>query len=221
MKNFGTKDVMRMESVRDKAPNDFMTQMMYAYNMACAITEPGKALARGYAAREVFGEYSPMSAVFFERAYNLGGDRVVPVASENQWDTSAEGIEELYLEIPEDEQPASRRPGAKMLTGEIIRKSSWSQLVALGKLNLIKGSGPKFDLHESPVGTIEVWETEDEKYRIIYTGNWEPNYLIGEKRTFRFDDKEVKWKMVDYIDTEFIANLAPLYGKSLVVYNYD
>jgi len=221
MKNFGTKDIMRMESIREKGPNDFMTQMMHAYNMSCAITEPGKALARGYAAREVFGEYSPISAVFFERAFKLGGERVVPVASENQWDTSDEGIEELYSEIPEEEQPASRKEDAKMLRGEVIRKSSWSQLVYLGKINLIKGSGPKFDLHHYPVGTIEIWETDDQKYRVIYTGNWEPNYLIGEERTFKYDDKEVTWKMVDYIDSEFIANLAPLYGKSLPVYNYD
>jgi len=221
MKNFGTKDIMRMESIRDKAPNDFMTQMMYAYNMSCAITEPGKALARGYASREVFGDYSPISAVFFERAYNLGGDQVVPTASENQWDTSDEGIEELYLEIPKNEQPASRTENAKVLTGEVIRKTSFSQIIALGKINLIKGSGPNFDLHEYPVGTIEMWKTEDGKYRIIYTGNWEPNYLIGEERTFKFDDKVVRWIMVDYIDTELIANLAPLYGKSLPVYNYD
>lgn len=221
MKNFGTKDIMRMESIRDKGPGDFMTQMMYAYNMSCAITEPGKALARGYAAREVFGEYSPISAVFFERAYKLGGERVVPVASENQWDTSDEGIEELYSEIPDEEQPASRRENAKILKGEVFRKSSWSQLVYLGKINLIKGSGPQFDLHHYPVGTIEIWETDDQKYRVIYTGNWEPNYLIGEERTFKYDDKEVTWKMVDYIDSEFIANLAPLYGKSLPVYNYD
>ena len=194
MKNFGTKDVMRMKSIRDKGPDDFMTQMMYAYNMACAITEPGKALARGYAAQEVFGEYSALSAVFFERAYKLGGDKVVATASENQWDTSDEGIEDLYEDIIEEEQPASRRENSKRLTGEVIRKSSSSQLIALGKMNLIKGSGPKFDLHEYPAGTIEMWETEEEKYRIIYTGNWEPNYFIGEERTFKHDDKEEIWK---------------------------
>lgn len=221
MKNYGSKDLMRMESIRDKAPNDFMTQMMYAYNMSCAITEPGKALARGYAAQEVFGEYSPICAVFFERAYNLGGSSVVPSASENPWDDSEEGIEQLYLEIPENEQPATRRPNPMVLSGEISRRTSWSALAYLGKLNLIKGSGPNFDLRKYPLGTIEVWETEDEKYRIIYTGNVEPNYLIGEERTFKYEGKEVIWKMVDYIESEFVANLAPLYGKSLPIYNYD
>ena len=64
MKNYGTKDIMRMESIRDKSgKDDFMTQVMYAYNMACAITEPGKALARGYAAQKVFGEYSAIAQV--------------------------------------------------------------------------------------------------------------------------------------------------------------
>lgn len=221
MKNYGSKDIMRMESIRDKGPNDFMTQMMYAYNMSCAITEPGKALARGYAAQEVFGEYSPICAVFFERAYKLGGSSVVPTASENPWDESEEGIEELYLEIPEKEQPASRRPNPLVLAGEVNRRTSWSALVYLGKLNLIKGSGPNFDLRNYPLGTIEIWETDDQKYRIIYTGNLEPNYLIGEERAFKYDGKEVVWKMADYIESEFVANLAPLYGKSLPIYNYD
>lgn len=221
MKNYGSKDLMRMESIRDKAPNDFMTQMMYAYNMSCAITEPGKALSRGYAAQEVFGEYSPICAVFFERAYKLGGPSVVPSASENPWDESEDGIEELYLEIPEKEQPATRRPNPLVLSGEVNRRTSWSALVYLGKLNLIKGSGPNFDLRNYPLGTIEVWKTEDQKYRIVYTGNLEPNYLIGEERAFKYDGKEVVWKMVDYIESEFVANLAPLYGKSLPIYNYD
>lgn len=221
MKDYGSKDIMRMESIRDKAPKDFMTQMMYAYNMSQAITEPGKALARGYAAREVFGEYSPISAIFFERAYKLGGERVVPVASENQWDTSEEGIKELYEEIPENEQPATRRSHSLVLEGEVNRRTTWSNLIYLGKLNLIKGSGPKFNLRDYPSGTIEVWETEDEKYRIIYTGNLDPNYLIGEERTFKYDGKEAIWRMIDYIESEYVSNLAPLYGKSIAVYNYD
>lgn len=221
MKNYGSKDIMRMESIRDKALNDFMTQMMYAYNMSQAITEPGKALARGYAAREVFGEYSPISAVFFEKAYQLGGDKVIPTVSENPWDTTDEGIEELYAEIPEGEQPASRRANKKLLKGEINRRNSSSNLVSLGKLNLIKGTGPQFNLHYYPLGTIEMWKTSDEKYRIIYTGNIEPNYLIGEKRRFKYDKKTYEWEMIDYIESEFVSNLAPLYGKSIMVFNYD
>lgn len=221
MKNYGSKDIMRMESLRDKAPDDFMTQMLHAYNQACAITEAGKALARGYAAQEVFGEYSPISAVFFERAYKLGGEGVDPSASENQWDTSDEGIEELYADIPENEQPASRRPNPKVTKGKIQRKTSWSNLVYLGKLNLIKGSGPQFNLRDYPIGTMELWKNDDGRYRMIYTGNWEPNYLIGEERTFKYDNKEVIWEMIDYIDTEFVVNLAPLYGKSIAIYNYD
>jgi len=222
MKNYGSKDIMRMESIREKAgPDDFMTQMMYAYNMSCAITEAGKALARGYAAQEVFGEYSPICAVFFERAYKLGGTSVLPSASENPWDDSEEGIEELYLEIPENEQPASRRENKKVLVGEVHRRNTCSNLVSLGKLNLIKGTGPQFNLHYYPLGTIEMWQTPDEKYRMIYTGSLEPNYLIGEKRFFKCDGKTFEWEMIDYIESEFIANLAPIYGKSIAIYNYD
>jgi len=221
MKKYGSKDIMRMESIQEKARGDYMSQINYAYVMACAITEPGKAMARGYAAQAIFGEQAAIAQVFFERAYDLGGKDVTPMASVNPWDDTDEGIEALYAEIPLEEQPASRREDSKILNGATSRKTSWSNLVSLGKINLIKGSGPQFDLHDYPVGTIEMWETEDKKPRIIYTGNWEPNYLIGEERTFKYDDKEVRWTMVDYIDTEFIANLAPLYGKSIMIFNYD
>lgn len=198
-----------------------MTQMMYAYNMSCAITEPGKAMARGYAAQEIFGEHSPLAAVFFERAYKLGGDDVKPVASVNPWESTDEGIEEEYSTIPEDEQPASRRKNPKILTGPVNRRTPWSFLFPLGKLNVIKGTGPKFDLWRMPKGIIEVWQTEDEKYRLIYTINFESNFYIGEERTFKYEGKMDTWKMVDYIESKNVANLAPLYGKSISIFNYD
>ena len=77
---------MRMESIRDKSNEEYMTQLNYAFNMASAITEPGKAMARGYAAQEIFGEHSAVAAVFFERAYDLGGEDVKPAASVNAFD---------------------------------------------------------------------------------------------------------------------------------------
>ena len=220
MKKYGSKDIMRMESIEEKAHGDFLERMMYAYNMACAITDPGKAMARGYAAQEVFGEHSPVAATFFERAHQLGGTNVRPMASVS-WTNSEEGIETELSDIPEEEQPASRRTEKKILDSDdlIIRKNTWSEIMALGRMNLIKGSGPEFNLYNYPAGTIEVWE-ENDKYKMIYTSNREPNFYINETRSFKYEGNNKKWKLIDYIESEFVSNLAPLYGKNLPIFMY-
>lgn len=221
MRNYGSKDVMRMESIKEKARGDYMNQVMYAYNMACAITEPGKAMARGYSAQEVFGEQSVICQVFFERAFDLSGGREVrPVPSVDPLDTSDEGIEAEYEAIPIDEQPASRRPD-KLVTTGTKHKNPFSKIVALGKINVHKGSGPQFNLRDHPVGTMEMWQTDEGKYRMIYTTHYDPIYKIGDQRAFKYDDKTTEWKMVDYIEAKHVSNFAPLYGKSVNIYTYD
>lgn len=224
MKNFGSKDIMRMESLQDKSRGDYMTQLLNAYNMACAITDAGKAMARGYAAQEVFGEQAAIAQVFFERAYDIsGGEAIRPAASENPYDTSSEGIEEEYETIPLNEQPASRRPEhevKKWVEGH-KPKTSFSNLDYRGKINVIKGEGPEMKLYYYSVGTIEVWKSETGKPRLVFTSNYEPNFGIGIVRQFRYDNKIVEWELIDYIEIENVANLAPLYGKSLPIYCYN
>lgn len=232
MKKFGTKDLMRMASIEDKANGDYMKQIVFAWNMACAITDPGKAMARGFAAQQQFGEHSAVAAVFFERAYDVGGSDVRPTVSVNPWDTSEEGIETEFDSIPEAEQPASRRSARKEIPKEQtlkIKRSAHSRLAAMGKLSLIKGTGTQFNLYDYPQGTIEVWKTEDEKYRLIYTGHYESAFYINEDRNFIYNSvvagnestKNVQWELVDYIESRHATNLAPLYGKSLSIFCYD
>jgi len=221
MKNFGTKDIDRMNSIREKSRGDYMKQLMFAYNMSCAITEPGKAMARGYAAQEVFGEQAAIAQIFFERAYDISGGRDVrPAASENPY---SEEVEEEYDNIPLNEQPASRRPEheVKFWVEGQNPKTPFSHLDYRGKLNVIRGETPDFKLYNYSVGTIEVWKTEEGRPRLIFTSNYEPNYGIGIKRQFRYDGKVVEWEMVDYIEMEYVGNLAPIYGKSIPVYCYD
>jgi len=220
MKKYGSKDIMRIESIRKKSQGDYLNQIMYAYNMSCAITEPGKAMARGYAAQEVFGEYSALAYVFFERAYDLGGVDVKPVASVNTWENTEEGIEAEYEGIPKNELPASRR-NKKLFFTQSKFKTPFSRLINLGKINVIKGSGPKFNLYDHSTGTLEIWKAENGTYKIVYTFHYEPIYRIGDKRTFKYDNKTVIWEMIDYIEVENVSNLAPLYGKSIAVFNYN
>jgi hypothetical protein len=218
MKQFGSKDVMRMESIKEKSYGNYMTQLTYAFNMATAITEPGKAMSRGYAAQEIFGEHSAVAQVFFERAYDLGGKDVKPAPSVNPF----EDIDAEYVNIPLEERPASKKPNPKILDGRTIkRKTPWSNLLSLGKINTINGSGPQINLYDKPNGTIEVWKSETGTYRLIYTSNYESIYFIDEERNFKYEDKIHRWVMADYIESKFISNLAPLYGKSISIYCYD
>jgi hypothetical protein len=206
-----------MESLRDKAYGDYMAQLNYAFNMATAITEPGKAMARGYAAQETFGEQAAVAQVFFERAHDLGGKNVKPTASVNAFDD----VDAEYAAIPMEERPASRRENSKILKGTVKRKTAHSNLVALGKVNIIKGTGPKFSLFDYPPGTIEVWKAPTGTFRLIYTSHYESVYYIDEGRNFKYDNKIQEWEMVDYIESEYISNLAPLYGKSIAIFCYD
>lgn len=232
MKTFGSKDLMRMKSIEDKAHGDYMKQLVHAWNMACAITDPGKSMARGFAAQERFGQHSAVAAVFFERAHDIGGTDIRPTVSANPWDTSAEGIEAEFDNIPENEQPGSRRKVRKEMSKEQsakIKRSTISTLAALGKLSLTKGTGVQFNLYDYPTGTIEVWITEDEKYRLVYTSHYESVFYINEDRNFVYEStvagnkstKNVKWELIDYIESKHALNLAPLYGKSLPIFCYD
>ena len=218
MKKYGSKDIERMESIKDKSYGDYMSQLNYAFNMASAITEPGKAMARGYAAQEIFGENAAIAYVFFERAFDLGGKDVKPVASVN----AVDDVDAEYANIPVEERPASRRDNPRILEGTVNRKTPWANIVALGKINTIKATGPKFNLYDYPSGTIEVWKPQTgSTYRLIYTSNYESVYYINEERSFKYDDSIQAWTMVDYIESNFISNLAPLYGKSIAIFCYD
>ena len=209
---------MRMESIRDKSYGDYMTQLTYAFNMAMAITEPGKAMARGYAAQELFGEQAAIAYIFFERGFDLGGKDVKPTASVNAFDD----VDAEYANIPLEERPESRKDNPKILQGTVKRSNPWSTIIALGKVNVIKGIGPKFNLYDYPGGTIEVWKPPTgTTYRLIYTSNYESIYYINEERMFKFEDKIQTWTMIDFIEASFIANLAPLYGKSIAIFCYD
>ena len=209
---------MRMESLRDKSYGDKLKKLQYALTMAEEIELPGKALSRAYAAQEVFGELSPVAYVFFERAFELGGEDVKPEASVIISDDDEASIEEAYSNIDKDKLPASRR--SSINTIQKIKRNRVSNLYPLGRINVIKGSGPNYSIYSFPGGITEVWATEGNP-RLIITANNEPNFNIGDSHNFCYNDKTYTWEMIDYIESEYMGNLAPLYGKSLTSYNYD
>ncbi len=214
---YGSKDLLRMEDIRNKSQGDWLKEMSLAKQMAELITQPGKSQARAYAAQEVFGKLSPHAYIFFERAYELGGDNVYAEASIDQ----IEDADSAFAGIPEANLPATRRRCLETLSKK-KRSLKPIPIQSMGKVSLVKGTGPEFSVHIFNTGILEVWKDPKAKLpKLIWTAANEPNFGIGEKSSFFYDDKRHEWTMVDYIDTLDIANLIPLYGKNLPIYSYN
>ena len=226
MQPYGTKDVMRIQDIRQKADGNFIEEVKLAFKMANEIELPGKAMARGYAAIQVYqSNYSPIAGIFFTRACELTGEKDIRnidiSASMLSVDDNEEAIEQAYSRIPIEKQPASRIFGYPHEKVDIIKKKIYFDLLSLAKINVVKGSGPNFDSSYQKTGTIEVWKNSTKKPRIIYTGSPIPTALIGDNREFRFEGKREIWAMVDYIEVYNMMNLQPLYGTSILGFMYN
>jgi len=221
---YGTKDMMRILDIRRKANGDFLEEVKLAMLMANEIEVPGKAMARGYASIEVYkNNYSPIAGIFFTRACELAGEldiRNIKIQASMNSVGDDEAVEEAYSRIPIEKQPASRRLGEVHEKASISNKRGFFELMPLAKINVVKGTGPNFDLRYMSTGTMEVWRTNEGKFRIIYTGSPIPTALMGQAREFRFDDKRETWMMADYIEVYNMMNLMPLYGTSITGYMY-
>ena len=225
MQPYGTKDIMRIQDIRQRADGDFIEEAKLAYKMANEIELPGKAMARGYAAIQVYqNNYSPIAGIFFTRACELAGEKDIRnidiSASMLSVDNNEEAIEQAYSRIPIEKQPASRRFDYPHEKADISKKKTFFDLLSLAKINVVKGAGPNFDSKYIKTGTIEIWKTDTKKIRIIYTGSPIPTALFGDIREFRFEGKREKWTMVDYIEVYNIVNLQPLYGTTITAYMY-
>lgn len=222
---YGSKDLMRIHDIQKRAENDLLKEIELAYRMAQEIEIPGKAIARGYAALEVYKtKYSPVAAIFFDRACKLANasdvDDIQAMASMNIIRDGDEDVEAAYEHVPTQKQPASRWPAGMRLTQSFGKKTT-SNIISMGKVNVVKGEGPEFNVYYSKFGTIEVWKNEAGKTKLIYTASPEPNYVIGTEHEFKYELEWEKWVMVDYIDANSMVNLMPLYGTTIPIYSYD
>ena len=117
---YGSKDLMRIQDIRRRSGGDLFEEIEMAYRMAQEIEIPGKAIARGYASLESYGtQYSPVAAIFFDRACKLTGrddiDDIQAMASMNSVKGGDSEIEAAYDHVPTEKQPASRWPDGKRL----------------------------------------------------------------------------------------------------------
>lgn len=226
---YGTKDLMRITDIRKKSDGDIVQEFKLALAMANSIELPGKAIARGWAAVEVYrnqsgnpDQYSPIAAIFFQKACELAGEDdindIQAMASSNTVGDSVEDVEAAYANVPIEKQPASRRTD-NYVHG--LTKKKTSNLLSLAKINILKGEGPNFNIFYTKTGTVEIWKNEEDKIRMIYTGSPEPTGNIGDIREFKFEDKRETWTMVDYTDVYNMLHLMPLYGASLTSFMYN
>jgi hypothetical protein len=223
---YGTKDLMRILDIQKKSDGDLYEAFKLAVRMAGEIEEPGKALARGYASIEVYKSlYSPIAGVFFTRACDLSGENDIRniriMASMNSVGDDEEAIEVAFSRIPIEKQPASRRPVEARDTAYNSNKIGYSSITSLAKINVVKGTGPGFDLKIMKNGTVEVWKNPEQKIRLIYTGSSVPLSGIHDQKDFKFDGKRETWTMVDYIEVYNMMNLQPLYGTSITGFMYN
>jgi hypothetical protein len=230
---YGSKDLMRITDIRKKSGGDIVEEFKLALRMANEIELPGKAIARGWAAVEVYrngkgnpDQYSPIAAIFFQRACELAGEDdindIKAMASANTVGDSDEDIEAAFENVPTEKQPASRRElqGINMKIDSRVSKRI-SDLIPLEKINVVKGEGPNFNVFYTKTGTVEIWMTDENKFRMIYTGSPEPTSNMGDKKEFRFEDRRETWTMVDYTEVYNMQHLMPLYGPSLTSYMYN
>lgn len=223
---YGTKDLMRLADIKKKSNDDLVEAFKLAFRMANEIEEPGKAMARGYAAIEVFrNRYSPIAGMFFQRACELSGEsdihNIRTMASMNSVGDDEEAVESAYSRIPIEKQPASRRPQEMWEKIQTSNKRGFSDILPLAKINVVKATGPGFEIKYMKNGTMEVWKNPEEKIRLVYTGSCFPTSRIGDQKDFKFEGKRETWTMIDYIEVINMMNLQPLYGTSLTSFMYS
>ena len=85
---------------------------------------------------------------------------------------------------------------------------------------------PPIEDLERPIYDIDCNDVNAFKLENYFSGEivyaeYDPNYSIGEYHDFKYNDSYVTWEMIDYIDAVNMANLAPLYGKSITGYIYN
>lgn len=224
---FGTKDLMRILDIQKKSDGDLYEAFKLAVRMAGEIEDPGKAMARGYASIEAYKSlYSPIAGVFFTRACDLSGENDIRniriMASMNSVGDDEEAIEAAFSRIPIEKQPGSRRePNITKNKSYNSNKIGYSSITSLAKINVVKGTGPDFDVKIMKNGTIEVWKNPEQKIRLVYTGSSLPLSGINDQKDFKFDGKRETWTMVDYIEVYNMMNLQPLYGTSITGFMYN
>ena len=231
---YGSKDLMRITDIRKKSGGDIVEEFKLALRMANEIEISGKAIARGWAAVEVYrnlrgtpDQYSPIAALFFQRACELAEvddiNDIKAMASMNSVGDTDADIEAAYEAIPTEKQPASRRYSVAdgFVTYVSSSKKRASDLIPLAKINVVKGEGPNFNIIFTKTGTMEIWKTPADKIRMIYTGSPEATANLGDEREFKFEGKRETWTMIDYIEVNNMMHLMPLYGASLTSYMYN
>ena len=246
---YGQKDLVRMEDIKTKAGGDPETELKLASTQARLIGKGPKAAARAEAAEAVFGSDHAVTQVFRDRAAELGASTgqaskgvLAPVKG------PAEKGERLEREFKKKKILPSERLGGedvesggsfgrgagdvfqKMGIGRFAKPPETSNEYSYGSAAILPlgwvdvGSGEAstvgFNVYDTwPDGMAELWETPEDKYRLIFTSGM-PNLKIGQTKDFRHDQtwnpisKTGSWKFIDYLPVKDLMELVRVYGKN-------
>lgn len=200
---FDSKDSQRINDIVTKSNKDEVKMLKLATQMANIITDKNKAFNRGAAAESILGKDHPVTLVFFDRAKALGVD--------------VAGIKSKPVVLPGSQRPESKKqkPGQPGYRGISI--------LPCGSLNLKTGENKYFNVRENGESVIEVWKLRDGAIRLVITSGTSPIYAIGQHERFIHDQSHrdlFNGEMIDYIESEHMEVLIPLYGKSANCYVY-
>jgi len=116
---------------------------------------------------------------------------------------------------------------------KLLKEGSYgSSILPLGKVNLITGKCPIFNIYDTYDGTAEIWKTSSYRmpsksqppvtHKIVFTSDKKPDKKKGERETFYHDQTRREfgtWELVDFARVKDMKKLAK-YGKVLNGYTY-
>ena len=240
---YGQKDIVRMESLRDKSNGDPDKEMQYALNMAKSIKNAGKAQARGEGAEEVFGD-TRIADVFYARSLELAGHSVEAEPSQmpgtkRQTDYSQYKKPYSKLGFEEDMNPyaalgiGSFSAGAQNAPTPQREKKHhgggrWGRgvsILTMATVNLQNGNSKYFNVMSEWKGdsVAEIWQTDAGKYKVMFTSGKKPLHQIGDTASFMADQSGrylFEGTMIDWTHIDDLPGLVPYYGKSIGGYVY-
>lgn len=225
--NVKAKDVQRIKDLFPRSKGDDDKLLKLASTMAKVITSAEKAQARGDAAVEILGpNNNALAQIFFDRAKELGYlEKAAQFARKPDKRKSITPKEDKYAQY---KKPASKLPNPKTGDGsrvDLYSKYAGSPVLPLGRVNLETGNCQHFNVYDTweNKGTVEVWENDRFKYKLVFTSGDEPYEGIGKRQLFKHDQTWAKmgvWKMIDYTPLKDARGLIPYYGKSIAGYVY-
>lgn len=217
--NFDPKDSDRIIAILSKSGGDMNKAAKLAATMAKSIKDQAKAERRYQAAKALLGDKHPVTDEFLKA---IGAIDTV-AADVNKNTLGKLGSKSGRRGEGQDFKMEHARTGSN---GRGRMKSFGSPILPLGAVNFKTGNSKMFNVLDTWGNengtTAELWKTDDNKYRVIFTSGDGPIYKIGTIASFDHDQRQSHMFDAKLIDWVNIGDLHMLekYKKSAPGYVY-